>query len=366
MSNPVDLSSPAPPAAPPWVPDFIIDDRFQIVAELGHGAMGAVYVVFDRELCREVALKRIHPASAGAPELEARFRREARAVAAIGHPGVPQVYHTGRTADGASWFTMEIARGEALRKVLDRERFSPQRALDLAIELGRILTAAHAAGVIHRDVKPSNIMLAPGDRVRLLDFGVCSPLPRFLAAAESRRRTADVDRWETGEAHFAGTVGYSDPATHDGTPATVRSDLFSLAVILYEMLTGRRLFDPDSYCFRTIDSAELPLELAALAIDLRKAASPNPFERQRSMAEFVQRLEIARGHLQRAQAELSRAAPDLARTGALERSTWLLLALAVGVGGLVLGRSLADAVQPATTLRAPSDPEPAEPAPFKP
>ena len=324
--------------------------------------MGAVYVVFDRELCREVALKRIHAASAG-PEMEARFCREARAVAAICHPGVPQVHHTGRTADGASWFTMEIVRGEPLRKVLDRERMSPQRALDVAIELGRILAAAHAAGVIHRDVKPGNIMLAPGDRVRLLDFGVCSPLPRFLADAEPRRRTADIDRWETGEAHFAGTVGYSDPATHDGTPATVRSDLFSLAVLLYEMLTGRRLFDPDGYCFRTIDSAEFPLELTALAVDLRKAASHNPFERQRSITEFVQRLEIARGHLQRAQVERSDTALRSARAG---RSTWLLLALAVGLGGLVLGRSFAGDPRPApAAAAATADAAPTDRAPSR-
>ena len=194
---------------------------------------------------------------------------------------------------------MEAIRGEPLRAILDRDTLGPARALDLAIKLGKILAAAHEAGVIHRDVKPANIMVEPGDRVRLLDFGVCTPLPRFLRAAEPRRRTAHVDRWQSGEDNFAGTIGYSDPVTYDGTAATVRSDIYSLAVILYEMSTGRRRCDPDSLAYRNIDSAEFPVALAALADDLRRAVSHHLFERHRTMAEFVQRLEIARGLLAR-------------------------------------------------------------------
>ena len=303
----------------------LIDDRFEVIRELGHGGMGAVYLVFDREVCRELALKRIHPQGVGNEDVEQRFRREYRALASIHDPGVPQVYHSGRTVDGAAWFTMEAIRGESLRTILERDRLGPGRALDLAIQLGKILAAAHAAGVIHRDVKPANIMLEPGDRVRLLDFGVCTPLPRFLRAAEPRRRTAHIDRWESGEDNFAGTIGDSDPNTHDGTPATVRSDIYSLAVLVYEMLTGRRHCDPDSMVYRHIDSAEFPLALAALAEDLRRAVAHNPFERHHTMAEFVQRLEIARGLLARAEAEAGR---DLQRS----RLPALLLGLALGIG----------------------------------
>lgn len=334
----------------------MIDGRFLIVRELGRGGMGVVYVVFDRETCRELALKRIYPDGVGKPHLEERFRREFRALGAIQDPGVPKLFHTGRTADGVPWFTMDVVGGEPLRAVLDRGRPTPLRALELAIALGRILAAAHAAGVIHRDVKPGNIMLEPGGQVRLLDFGILSPLPRFLRHAEARRRTVDVDRWSTGEARFAGTIGYSDPATYDGSPATVRSDIFSLAAILYEMLTGRRLFDGDAHCFRAIDSAEFPPSLAPLAADLREAAALNPFERPRSMALFVQRLEIARGNLMRGEAS--------ARTTA--RGLTLLLCLV----SVVFGIAAALVVQrlgsrdPATPSALASPPvAPVEPAP---
>ncbi|HEY0133504.1 MAG TPA: serine/threonine-protein kinase [Nannocystis sp.] len=360
MTDPRGPISPPSPehASLPWRAETLIDDRFQVIRELGHGGMGAVYLVFDRELCRELALKRIHPASVGQQNHEERFRREYRALAAIHHPGVPQVHHSGRAADGAVWFTMEAIRGEPLRSIFDRDRLDPVRALDLAIQLGKILAAAHEAGVIHRDVKPGNIMVEPGDRVRLLDFGICTALPRFLRAAEPRRRTAHVDRWNSGESHFAGSIGYSDPATYDGTPATVRSDIYSLGAIVYEALTGRRLCDPDSLVHRGIDSAELPVELAAFAADLRRATAHNPFERHRTMAEFVQSLEITRGLLARARAA---AAPPVRRP-----TLPLLLGLALGIVLTVVVRDAASpghlSSAPAPTPTAPEQ-SPAQPGP---
>lgn len=344
ISLEVALTSPSKSQAKPttpWVPEHLIDDRFQVVRELGRGGMGAVYVVFDRELCRELALKRIHPEHAGRPDPEERFRREYRALAAIRDPGVPQVHHTGRTPDGAAWFTMEIVRGESLRTILDRGPVTPARAVELAIGLGKILAAAHEAGVVHRDVKPNNVMVEPGDRVRLLDFGACTPLSGFLGHAEDRRRTADVDRWESSEGLFAGTYGYSDPATHDGSPATVRSDIFSLAAIFYELLAGRRLFDAQSCTFRSIDSAELPLVIAPVMDDLRHAAAVNPYERPYSMTNFVQRLEITRGHIRRAELEGRRVRPSLL----------LLLGVALGITAAVLTLLLART--PAVTPPAP-------------
>jgi len=335
--------------ADPWAPEQVIDDRFQIVRELGRGAMGAAHVVFDRELCREVALKRMLPAGIGVMECEERFRREFRALAAIAHPGVPQVHHSGRAPDGSPWFTMEIVRGESLRVILDRDRLAPARALKLAIELGRVLAAAHEAGVIHRDVKPGNVMIEPGDRVRLLDFGVCTPMPRFLARAEPRRRTAVLDRWQTQDADFAGTFGYSDPATFDGSPATARSDIFSVAAILYEMVSGRRLFDPDGSLYRTIDSAEFPTSLASLASVLRRAAAHHPFERPRTMPEFIQSLEIAHGHLLRAESEAR--APHL-------RVLLTLLGVTLGVLLTVAVGRLAT-----TDVEERASTEPAAPAP---
>lgn len=323
--SPLPLVDPSPDI---WAPEQLLDDRFQIVRELGRGGMGAVYVAFDRELCREVALKRMI-ARRGDVAHEERFRREYRALASIRHPGVPCVHHSGRAPDGSPWFSMEIVQGESLRALLARARLAPLQALDLAIELGTILAAAHEVGVVHRDVKPNNIMIEAGGRVRLLDFGVCTPLAQFLMHAEPRRRTADVDRWHTQDGMFAGTFGYSDPATFDGTPATLRSDIFSLAAILYEMLTGRRLFDPDAMCYHSIDSAEFPGSLASLAGDLRLATARNPFERPRSMAQFVQRLEIGRGNMLRIQAEhlAARQRAVVALLGAVFLALFVLVAV---------------------------------------
>ena len=331
MSDSPRISPGATDAREPsgWAPESLFDGRFQVVRELGRGGMGAVFIVFDREICRELALKRMLPGGVGDLAYEERFRREYRALASIAHPGVPQVHHSGRAPDGSPWFTMELVRGDSLRAVLDRGRLSPAQALDVAIDLGKILAAAHEAGVIHRDVKPGNIMLEPGGRVRLLDFGVCTPLGRFLRHAERRRRTAHVDRWQSQEANFAGTIGYSDPATHDGSPATVRSDIFSVAAILYEMLAGRRLFDVDGGCYRAIDSAEFPATLAPLALVLGKATAPNPFERPRSMTDLVQRLEIARGHMLRLEYE-SRVARLRALTVALALVSIVALVWALG------------------------------------
>jgi len=251
---------------------------------------------------------------------------------------------------------MEIARGESLRVLLARDRLTPARALKLAIELGHILAAAHEAGIIHRDVKPTNIMVEPGDRVRLLDFGVCTPTPWFLRNAEPRRRTAEVDRWCSQEGDFAGTFGYSDPATYEGLQATPRSDIFSVAAILYEMLSGRRLFDPEGSVYRSIDSAEFPTSLASLAAILRRAAAHNPFERPRSMPEFVQSLEIARGHMLRAEAE----APPRRLLLGLTVTLGLLLAVIVA---LLVAAPHRPAPAPANAAGAPVTAPEAPPGP---
>jgi eukaryotic-like serine/threonine-protein kinase len=363
LSDPASSSPPKLAAiSPPWTLDTVVADRFVIIRELGRGGMGAVYIAFDRVLCRDVALKRLHPEARGNLDLEARFEREYRALASISDPGVPQVHHSGRS-DGAPWFSMEVVHGESLRASLDRGAFEPMRALALAIQLAKILAVAHARGVIHRDVKPNNIMIEPGDRVRLLDFGVCTPLPRFLRAFEARRQTAHIDRWHSAELQFAGTLGYSDPATHDGSPCTVRSDIYSVAVILYEMLTGRRFFDPDTYVFRRIDDAELPVALAPLGDLLRRATDREPVERPRTMNDVVQQLEILRNTALRPAANTRpnprRQAPALGLTLALVLTVGLLAGIALGRLGAPSSGPREQPAAAATPDRAAIEPPPA-------
>lgn len=290
----------------------IFDGRYVLLRELGRGGMGAVYVAFDVRQMRRVALKRIEPRHGVVTRMfEERFHREVRALAAIKHPGVPALYYddrAGRRDDGALFFTMEIVAGERLSGVLARERIAPVRALSLAIDLGRILMAAHEAGVIHRDVKPGNILIEPGDRVRLIDFGACAVLPQFFLReeVEGDKITATTDRWATGDHEAVVTPGYSAPEVGRQEDATVRSDIYSVCAVLYEMIAGRPLFDKHAYCLRTIHPDEFVPELAPLAEVMRLGVSHELWERPHSMAELVQSLEIVRAGLLRARVDAVR------------------------------------------------------------
>ncbi|MBL9099872.1 MAG: serine/threonine protein kinase [Myxococcales bacterium] len=278
-------------------------DRYLLLRELGRGGMGAVYAAYDEQAMRRVALKRIEAKPGQDVEmLEQRFRREVRALAASKHPGTPTLLHCGRAADGAAYYTMEIVAGERLRSLLERERLTSVRALTLAIDVGRILASMHEVGVVHRDVKPGNILVEAGDRVRLIDFGACAFLPQFFLREdiERDRLTATDLRWATGDYDAVRTPGYSAPEVGRAEEdASVRNDIYSLCAITYEMVTGRSLVDRHSQAVRTIVPEELPAPLAPLAEILAGGTSFEQFDRQRSMPELVQALEVVRGELLR-------------------------------------------------------------------
>jgi len=274
--------------------------RFILAGDLGQGGMGRVQVAFDTVNRRRVALKTIHPRCAGMKNLEHRFRREARALAAIEHSGAPILYERGDLPE--PFFTMEIVEGVTLTAVLRQERkIEPHRALNLAIDLGGILCAAHEAGVIHRDVKPDNIVIGQGDRVRLLDFGACLLLPRFHRRHLLFPATPPDQRYTTGELEAVGTPGYTAPEImemHGGT--SPRSDVYSVCAVLYEMLTGRRFADPASGRPRPIERGEFPASLGPMADLLRRGTAREPSDRIASMADLVRCLEIVRASLLRA------------------------------------------------------------------
>jgi serine/threonine protein kinase len=226
-----DPSAPEPGEAPRFA------ERYIVCSELGEGGMGRVQLVFDTEHQRRVALKTIQPRYAGNKNLEARFRREGRALAAIEHIGVPTLLEGGLTP--RPYFTMEIVTGVSLAAALKDGRMEPARALGLAIELGKILCAAHEVGVIHRDVKPDNIILGHGDRVHLLDFGACLLMPRFHQRNVMFPGTPPDERYNTGDYELVGTPGYTAPEVmSQESGAGPRSDVYSVCVVLYEMLTG--------------------------------------------------------------------------------------------------------------------------------
>ena len=198
--------------------------RYLVVSELGRGAMGVVYRGRDEVLDRAVAIKTIHM-SFGAEDHEgylARFRQEARALGVLNHPSIISVYDYGNEGDVA-YMAMELLEGRELRHVMDESRMACALAVDIATQVAEGLAFAHARGVVHRDIKPGNIMVLEGSRAKIMDFGI------------ARVRASDV-KTQTGV--MLGSPKYMSPEQVLGQPADHRSDIFSLGVVLYEMLAG--------------------------------------------------------------------------------------------------------------------------------
>ncbi len=207
--------------------------NFEIVALLGRGGMGEVYRARDSRLKREVAVKTLPPQFAADRDRLARFEREARAASALNHPNIVTVYDVGQE-NGVSFIVSELVDGETLTRVIERGPLPLRKLIEVGTQIADGLAAAHAAGVVHRDLKPGNVMLTAGGRVKILDFG----LARQDRAPGAETATAEV----TDAGAILGTPGYMSPEQVRGEPASARSDLFSLGVILYEMASGKPAF----------------------------------------------------------------------------------------------------------------------------
>jgi len=269
------------------VPQFIAG-RFRIEREIGTGGMGAVYLATHLDLERPVAVKIIRREFAGDADVADRFLREARTMAKLRHPNAAMIFDAGNLPDGRHFIVMEFVEGETLSQALARQgRFSFTDAIDIATQICDVLEEAHRLGIIHRDLKPSNILL--GKRgVCVLDFGVAKVL---ASSAESTATHAS-----TGSGQLIGTPRYMSPAQCLGQRVGARSDLYSLGVLLYEMLAGRPPF---------VD----PLQSALLVKQATAPAPPLPRLRQdipRSLALAVHSL-------------LAKRAEDRPRTAAMAK-----------------------------------------------
>ena len=219
------------------VPSEILTGRtvghYLILGLLGEGGMGVVYQARDTRLGRLAALKMMRPDWADEPEQRRRFVREARTASSLNHPNILTVYEI--DADGGQdYIAMEYVEGGTLADVMKAGPLEAERALRVAAQVADALGAAHAASIVHRDLKPSNIMMAAGDRVKVVDFGLAK-----LSAASPTDETADV---LTEQGAVVGTTAYMSPEQAAGHAIDGRSILFSLGIILYEMLAGRRPF----------------------------------------------------------------------------------------------------------------------------
>jgi TolB-like protein/cytochrome c-type biogenesis protein CcmH/NrfG/predicted Ser/Thr protein kinase len=211
--------------------------HYRIESELGRGGIGVVYRALDVRLERTVALKVLAEQWQQRPEYSAMILAEARAAAALNHPGVATVYEVGEY-DSGLYIAMELVSGRNLRKVVDDGAFEIPRLVRLAIQVAEALEAAHAGGVVRGDVKPENIAVLANEHIKLLDFGIAK---RAAAAAFTITQTASTKDWVP-DSRVAGTLAYMSPEQLRGEATDGRADLYSLGVILYELAAGRRPF----------------------------------------------------------------------------------------------------------------------------
>jgi serine/threonine-protein kinase len=227
------------PAEDPFIGRDILDGTFQILQRIGSGGMGAVYKALQRDMNRMVAVKILHPKLANRSDLVARFRREARAMSQLTHPNTTKVFLYGELDDGSLYMIMEYLEGKNLNQSVRADGpFPVSRALPILVQVCGALDEAHRAGIIHRDLKPENIFLVQSapfrDFPKVLDFGLAK-------VGERQMRPGSVVL--TQEGMVFGTPEFMSPEQAQGKPLSPASDLYSLATILYEVLTGKLPFD---------------------------------------------------------------------------------------------------------------------------
>ncbi|MEY4310508.1 MAG: hypothetical protein RLZ71_434 [Actinomycetota bacterium] len=207
--------------------DMIYGGRYRLKSRIAIGGMGEVWAAQDEIILRDVAIKILKPEYLGDPNFIERFRTEAKHAAKVNHEGIADVYDYGEDG-GNAYLVMELVPGDSLAKILEREKsLEPKRVLDIVAQTARALEAAHEAGLVHRDIKPGNLLITPDGAVKITDFGIA--------------RVADqVSLTATGQ--VMGTVQYLAPEQATGKPASPQTDVYSLGIVAYEALTGKRPF----------------------------------------------------------------------------------------------------------------------------
>jgi serine/threonine protein kinase len=251
----------------PFIGREILNGQFQILQKIGSGGMGSVYRALQRDMNRMVGIKILHPKLANRSDLVARFRREARAMSQLTHPNTVKVFLYGELEDGPLYIVMEFLEGKNLNQTVRSDGpFAVERALPILIQASGALDEAHRAGIIHRDLKPENIFLVQSGTLRdfpkVLDFGLAK-------VGERQMRPGSIIL--TQEGMVFGTPEFMSPEQAQGKVLTPASDIYSLATILYEMLTGKLPFD-----------ARSPMEF----IQLQVMAQPIPLEQRASGKRF--------------------------------------------------------------------------------
>jgi beta-lactam-binding protein with PASTA domain/predicted Ser/Thr protein kinase len=286
----------------------IIDGRYRVLSRIGTGGMADVYLAEDEQLGRKVAVKLLHQRFAEDPGFVERFRREARAAAGLQHPNVVSVYDRG-AYDDTYYIAMEYLPGRSLKQLIRQEApLDPVRAIDIAVQVLKAARFAHRRGVIHRDLKPHNVIVDETDHAKVTDFGIA--------------RAGASDMTETGS--IMGTAQYLSPEQAQGLQVAATSDLYSVGVVLYEMLTGQVPFDAESavtIALRHVSEAPRPLRELNPAVppELEQtvlwAMNKNPADRPRDAEQLIEVLGRIRESIVSGGGQRTASMPVLAAAG---------------------------------------------------
>ncbi len=214
---------------------------YQLVREVGRGGMGEVYLAYDTRLGRNVALKVLPERFTRDEERVRRFRREARAASALNHPNILTIFDIGQE-EGRHYIATEFVEGKTLRALVGSGEMTLGKAIDVAMQIASALAAAHKAGIIHRDIKPENVMVRPDNYVKVLDFGLAKLIEQDSSPRKGETEATKSSMFETQAGAILGTVAYMSPEQARGQKLDERSDLFSLGVVLYELVTSGKPF----------------------------------------------------------------------------------------------------------------------------
>lgn len=282
----------------PFVGREVLDGKFRIIKRIGAGGMGSVYRAEEPEMGREVAIKILHPKLKGRSDLVSRFRREARAMSQLKHPHTVRVFMYGELEDGSLYIVMEMLEGRNMNQTVRKEGpLLPTRAIPMLTAACHALHEAHEMGIVHRDLKPENIFVCNQagmkDYAKVLDFGLAK-------VTEAQMQPGSMIL--TQEGMVFGTPEFMSPEQARGLTLDARSDIYSLACILYEALTGKLPFDaktPMEYVGKHVTAVPIPLDERVpgrafpkgLGAVLDKALSKNPDDRYQTAIDLADALE---------------------------------------------------------------------------
>jgi beta-lactam-binding protein with PASTA domain len=316
-------------------PDALVDGRYRLIQRVGAGGMADVWLAEDQQLGRRVALKLLHRRFAADQSFVERFRREASHAAGLQHPNIVAVYDRG-SWDGTWYIAMEYVEGPTLKEIVnERGALDPALASDVVVQILRAARYAHKRGIVHRDLKPHNVILDEEGRVKVTDFGIA--------------RAGVSEMTETGA--IMGTAQYLSPEQAQGLPVDARSDLYSIGVILYELLTGRVPFDAESAVTIALKHvSEPPVPPSQIeprvppALDevVRRAMAKDPDDRFQDADAFIAALQEARDAPMEAAVFAPSGPPPEVVEEELRRGNrwWLWLLVALLLAALALGAYL--------------------------